>query len=87
MERDMGFTTIRYVLQQSLRPVCAYAQSDRSPCKSLKYSVTVKSLYFGLISLKRGCTGASEFLKKTCVIALIKSPLLRLFNVFAAFFF
>ena len=30
--------------QQSLRSVCAYAQSDQSLCKSLAYSMSVKLL-------------------------------------------
>ena len=30
--------------QQWLRPACAYAQSDQSPCLSLEYSMSVKLL-------------------------------------------
>ena len=49
--------------QQSLRSACAYAQSDRSLCLSLEYSMIVKLLtehHIGFLSLKGGCTGASE---------------------------
>ena len=49
--------------QQSLRSACAYAQSDRSLCLSLRYSTTVKLLtdnHLEFLSLKGGCTGSSE---------------------------
>ena len=49
--------------QQSLRSVCAYAQSDQSLCLSLEYSMNVKLLTEHLLeflSLKGGCTGLSE---------------------------
>ena len=49
--------------QQSLRPACAYAQSDQSLCWSLEYSMTVKLLTehpLEFLSLKGGCTGSSE---------------------------
>ena len=49
--------------QQSLRPACAYAQSDQSLCLSLKYSMIVKLLterHLEFLSLKGGCTGSSE---------------------------
>ena len=50
--------------QQSLRPACAYAQSDQSLCLSHEYSKSVKLLtehHLEFLSLKRGCTGSSEF--------------------------
>ena len=46
-----------------LRSACAYAQSDQSLCKSLKYSMTVKLLteqHLEFLSLKVGCTGSYE---------------------------
>ena len=49
--------------QQSLRPACAYAQSDQSLYKSLGYSMIVKLLtehHLEFLSLKGGCTGSSE---------------------------
>ena len=49
--------------KQSLRSACAYAQSEQSHCLSLEYSMTVKLLtedYLEFLSLKGGCTGASE---------------------------
>ena len=49
--------------QQSLRSACAYAQSDRSLCLSLEYSMTVKLLTeqnLQFLSLKGGCTCSSE---------------------------
>ena len=49
--------------QQSLRSVCAYAQSDQSLCLSLEYSLTVKLLtkhHLEVLSLKGGCTGLFE---------------------------
>ena len=48
--------------QQRLRPACAYAQTDQSLCKSLKYSLTVKLLteHLDFLCLKGGCTGSSE---------------------------
>ena len=49
--------------QQSLRSVCAYAQSDQSLCWSLEYSTSVKLLtgyHLRFLSLKGGCTGLSE---------------------------
>ena len=48
---------------QRLRPVCAYAQSDRSICSSLTYSTTVKLLTehnLERLSLTGGYTGLSE---------------------------
>ena len=49
--------------QQSLRPACAYAQSDQSLCLSLEYSIIVKLLterHLEFLSLKGSCTGSSE---------------------------
>ena len=49
--------------QQSLRPACAYAQSDQSLCSSLEYSMNIKLLtehHFEVLTLKGGCTGLSE---------------------------
>ena len=49
--------------QQSLRPACAYAQSDQSLCLSLEYSMIVKLLtehHLEFLSLTGGCTGSSE---------------------------
>ena len=49
--------------QQSLRSVCAYAQSDQSLCSSLEYSMSVKLLtehHLDFLSLKGGCKGLSE---------------------------
>ena len=49
--------------QQSLRPACAYVQSDRSLCLSLENSISVKLLnehHLEVLSLKGGCTGSSE---------------------------
>ena len=49
--------------QQSLRSACAYAQSDQSLCLALEYSISFKLLtehYLGFLSVKGGCTGASE---------------------------
>ena len=49
--------------QQSLRPACAYAQSDQSLCLSLEYSMIVKLLterHLEFLSLKGGCRGSSE---------------------------
>ena len=49
--------------QQSLRPACAYAQSDQSLCLSLGYSMTVKLLtehHLEVLSLKGDCTGSPE---------------------------
>ena len=49
--------------QQSLRSVCAYAQSDQSLCLSLEYSMIVRLLiehHLEFLSLKGGCRGSSE---------------------------
>ena len=49
--------------QQTLRPACAYAQSDQSLCKSLEYSMNVQLLaeqHLEFLSLKEGCTEWSE---------------------------
>ena len=49
--------------QQSLRSVCAYAQSDQSLCWSLEYSMSVKLLTehdLEFLSLKGDFTGSSE---------------------------
>ena len=49
--------------QQRLRPVCAYAQSDQSLCKSLERSMTVKLLveqHLEFLGLRVSCTGPSE---------------------------
>ena len=49
--------------QQSLRSVCAYAQTDQSLCLSLEYSMTVKLLtehHLEFQSLTGGCTRMSE---------------------------
>ena len=49
--------------QQKLRPACAYVQTDKSLCCSLKYSMTVKLLtkpHLRFLSLIGGCTGSSE---------------------------
>ena len=40
----MRFPTMWYCDQQRLRTACAYAQTDQSLCKSLKYSLNVKLL-------------------------------------------
>ena len=48
--------------QQNLRSACAYAQSDQSLCKSLKYSMTVKLLteqHLEFLSLKGSWRGSS----------------------------
>ena len=50
--------------QQSLRPACAYAQSDQSLCSSLEYSMTVKLLtghHLAFLSLKGGGRGSSKY--------------------------
>ena len=49
--------------QQSLRPACAYAQSDQSLCLSLEYSMNFKLLtehHLEFLSLKGVFTGSSE---------------------------
>ena len=49
--------------QQSLRSVCAYAQSDQSLCKSLDYFLSIKLLtehHLEFLSLTGGCKGSSE---------------------------
>ena len=49
--------------QQSLRPACAYAQSDQSLCLSLEYSMTPRLLtehHLEVVSFKGSCTGSSE---------------------------
>ena len=49
--------------QQSLRPACAYAQSDRRLCLSPEYSMSVwlpTERHLEFTSLKRECTGSSE---------------------------
>ena len=49
--------------KQRLRPACAYAQSDQSPCWSPEYSMNTKLLtkhHLELLSLKGGGTGSSE---------------------------
>ena len=49
--------------QQSLRPACAYAQSDQSLCLSLEYSMIVKLLterHLEFLSITGGCRGPSE---------------------------
>ena len=49
--------------QERLRPVCAYAQSDESLCKSLEYSMNVQLLaehHLEFLSLKGGCIVWSE---------------------------
>ena len=49
--------------QQSLRSVCAYAQSDKSLCLSLEYPMSVKLLtehHLRFLSLKGGCTSSPE---------------------------
>ena len=55
----------------SLRPACAYTQSDQSLCLSLVYSLTVKLLtehHLESLVLKGGCAGSSES-------TLVKLPL------------
>ena len=50
--------------QQSLRLAWAYAQSDRSLCLSLEYSMTVKLLteqHLTFQGLTGGCIGSSEY--------------------------
>ena len=50
--------------QQSLRPACAYTQSDKSLCWSLEYSINTKLLTKHNLeppSLKGGCRGSSEY--------------------------
>ena len=49
--------------QQSLRPACAYWQSDQSLRSPLEYSMSVKQLtdhHLALQSLKGNCRGSSE---------------------------
>ena len=49
--------------QQSLKPACAYAQSDQSLCLSLEYSMSVELLtehHLVFLSLTEGCRGLSE---------------------------
>ena len=49
--------------QQSLRSACAYAQSDKSLCLLLEYSMIVKLLtehHLEFLSLKGSCTDSSE---------------------------
>ena len=49
--------------QQSLRPACAYAQSDQSLCYSLEYSMVVKlqtEHHLEFLCRKGYCTGSSE---------------------------
>ena len=68
--------------KQRLRPACAYAQTDQSPCWLLKYSMTVKLLtepYFRFLSLKGGCTGSSES-------TLVKMPHCWISHVLTAHF-
>ena len=63
MSRGMRFPTMCMYDQQSLRSACAYAQSDRSLCLSLDYSMSVKLLtehHLQFLSLKGGHTGSSE---------------------------
>ena len=59
----MRFPTMLYMCdQQRLRPACAFAQSDKSLCLSLEYSMTVKLLtehHLVFVSLKGGCAGSS----------------------------
>ena len=63
-ERTFGQSSALLICdQQSLRSVCAYAQSDQSLCLSLEYSMTVKLLtehHLEFLSLKGGCKGSSE---------------------------
>ena len=69
--------------QQSLRPACAYAQSDQSLCLSLEYFMSVKLLtehHLEFLSLKGGCTGSSES-------ALVKVPQCWKAHVMAHFCF
>ena len=50
-------------MRQSLRPACAYAQSDHILCESFEYSMSVKLLtehHLKFLSLKGGCTDLSE---------------------------
>ena len=49
--------------QQSLRPACAYAQSDQILCFSLEHSMIVKLLpehHLEYLCLTGGCRGSSE---------------------------
>ena len=49
--------------QQRLRPDCEYAQSDKSLCQSLDYSMILKLLtehHLEFLSLIGGCRGLSE---------------------------
>ena len=69
--------------QQSLRSACAYAQSDQSLCKLLKYSMIVNLLstqHLEFLSLKQGCRGSSESI-------LVKMPHCWKSHVTAHFFF
>ena len=57
--------------KQSLRPACAYAQSDQSLCLSLEYSMSVKLLnehHLEFQSLTGDCSGSSVY---TCQIATL----------------
>ena len=67
--------------QQKLRPVCNYAQSDRSLCLSLEYSMTVKLLteqHLAFLSLTGGCEARLSLFstldkQRTCVNTQFKS--------------
>ena len=53
--------------QHRLRPPCAYAQSDKSLCLSLEYSMNIKlltkhHLEFLSLHVRGGCIGSSESL-------------------------
>ena len=57
--------------QYRLLSAFAYAQSDKSLCLSLEYSMTVKLLTehnLGFLRLKGGCTGSSECTHVKCHI-------------------
>ena len=63
MSRDKRFPIRGMCDQQSLRPACAYAQSDHNLRYSLDYSISVKQVtehHVEFPNLKGGCTGLAE---------------------------
>ena len=69
--------------QQSLRPACAYAQSDQSLCLSFEYSMSVKLLtkqHLEFVSLKRAAqAGLSVHLSKCHIVGKHMSRLICVF--------
>ena len=69
--------------QQSLRPACAYAQSDQSLCSSLEYSMSAKLLIRHLLevlSLKEAAEARLSLHLSKCHI--VGNHMLRLTCVF-----